>query len=418
MLKQRNTIKTKKGAASLFIVIFTIILLGVITLGFTRIMLSDASQTSNNDLSQSAYDSALAGVEDAKVALLKYHQCLYTHDDSQECAKIRQAMENGMRDGSCDIVANVLGRKSSSENGETPIRETTSGNSNSNYMDQAYTCVTIQENLSDYRSTIGTDLHTRLVPLQAANTSDVQKIQFKWYVPSNYNNVSSSNINNNFAPASSETINQPPLVALQFVQTDTTFQLSELTASYDANRTDRSTIYLKPSSEDKYKNTVVSASEMAASANKSQDSTSNKEPHRVYCDKQASDFACSVTLELPRTFQNSTNRHPDAFFIVVSLPYGQPETDFAVQMQKANGEVVAFNGAQARVDSTGRANELYRRVESRIELTDVYFPYPEYAIQLSGGDNGGDINKNYYVTDNCWNSNNGNMSNCKNSKNL
>ena len=68
--------QTKQGAASIFVVIFTTLLLGVITLSFVRIMISEANQTTNYDLSQSAYDSALAGIEDAKVALLKYHECL------------------------------------------------------------------------------------------------------------------------------------------------------------------------------------------------------------------------------------------------------------------------------------------------------------------------------------------------------
>ena len=61
-----NFVKERKGAASLYVVIFATILFGVITLSFIRIILSESSQTSNDDLSQSAYDSALAGVEDAK----------------------------------------------------------------------------------------------------------------------------------------------------------------------------------------------------------------------------------------------------------------------------------------------------------------------------------------------------------------
>ena len=66
---------TKKGVASLYIVIFATILFGVITLSFIRIILSESRQTSNDDLSQSAYDSAMAGVEDAKIAVNRYYQC-------------------------------------------------------------------------------------------------------------------------------------------------------------------------------------------------------------------------------------------------------------------------------------------------------------------------------------------------------
>ena len=60
-----NHQSTKKGVASFYVVIFATILFGVITLSFIRIILSESGQSSNDDLSQSAYDSALVGVEHA-----------------------------------------------------------------------------------------------------------------------------------------------------------------------------------------------------------------------------------------------------------------------------------------------------------------------------------------------------------------
>jgi hypothetical protein len=54
--------KTRKAAASIYIVIFTTTLLGVIALSFVRIMLSESLRTINYSLSQSAYHSSLAVV--------------------------------------------------------------------------------------------------------------------------------------------------------------------------------------------------------------------------------------------------------------------------------------------------------------------------------------------------------------------
>ena len=62
--------KTRKGATSMIVIIFFTLLAGILVLSFVSIMVMNISESTNFNLSQSAYDSALAGIEDAKVMLL------------------------------------------------------------------------------------------------------------------------------------------------------------------------------------------------------------------------------------------------------------------------------------------------------------------------------------------------------------
>ena len=61
--------QSEKGMVSIIVVMFTSLLLIIISVGFVRLMSQEETQASDNNLSQSAYDSAVSGVEDAKSAL-------------------------------------------------------------------------------------------------------------------------------------------------------------------------------------------------------------------------------------------------------------------------------------------------------------------------------------------------------------
>ena len=60
--------KFRTGAASFYIVAFSTLILVIIAASFATAIVSEVMRSSNDDLSQSAYDAALAGVEDAKLA--------------------------------------------------------------------------------------------------------------------------------------------------------------------------------------------------------------------------------------------------------------------------------------------------------------------------------------------------------------
>ena len=412
-MKRQNT--TKRGAASLFVVVITIILLGVITLGFTRLILNEANQTTNNDLSQSAYDSALAGIEDAKIALLRYHSCLsqgYKADQyaaADTCSYLIYSMQNDIAHNSCDTVAHALGREPNTEDGsdgEVIIQETQSSNSagNAEYMSQAYTCVTIKEDLEDYRTTMNDSNRVRIVPLRTSSVRDIDSIDVEWYSDANNtSNKFSQNVSvyDSQLPQNNERVeNTAPLLSVQFYQTNEIFKLSELSYS-STSGTDLGTLYLRPSSSG---TTSIPANTLIKSADKSV----QNEPIDTHCEVR-SPFYCKTNIELPSPFAGGVRAEGTAF-LILGLPYGTPETDISITLRREDESILSFTGVQAKVDSTGRANDLYRRVESRVELVDTYFPYPEYEIQMTGDNS--DIEKSFWITNNCWTSNNGNRSSC------
>lgn len=426
--------KTKRGGASMFVVMFTMIILSIITLGFTRLIISEATKTTNTDLSQSAYDSALAGVEDAKMALLKYHACLDSgaraHDGSK-CGDLIAAMQEGILKQDCSTVQKVLGRDQEADNHAVVVQETQSSTDvgNNANMLQAYTCVTIQEDLEDYRTTLDSANRLRIIPIRSDRHKAIDKIQIQWYssvngVRNGYKACGDDYFGRtgntlkyypiNECNDSGKGLQAPPAIAARLIQTAETFDISELSVSrkYSATNigTDTGQVYLVPKKllarNAADPSNTVAATVWGETANKGE----NHEQH-VTC-KRGADWSCSTDLILPNTFDNKTgdDKSDANTYLLVSLPYGSPETDISIKVWSGS-EQLDFTGVQARIDSTGRANDLYRRVETRVELVDTYFAYPEFEITMRGGE-GSLIKKTFDVTFNCWASEEGSRHTC------
>ncbi|MBQ6355111.1 hypothetical protein IJJ18_01675 [Candidatus Saccharibacteria bacterium] len=404
-------LKSKKGAAAFYVVIFTTLLISVITMSFIRIMISEAVKSTNDDLSKSAYDSALAGVEDAKIALVRYHRCLdqgYTAKaNGNACEKIIAYMQGQ----GCDTVSKVLNRNNGA-GGEVRVKEGSLNDGNSVEMEQAYTCVKISEDLADYRSQVNSSNRVRIIPLRTEDISAVTGIEFKWLSTSNKEQTAGIDK----FPTRDKLNNQIPPVMVDIYQTDVDFSLGEISVNNDGNNgTDRASLLLKPVLNAKNYITPIKSTQVVNASNKI-----NNPPFNVNCNNEL-DFKCQSRIAFPETYRNG-QRNKTTAFLRVELPYGQPEADFSIKLctGDASGNLehmcdttVSFLGVQAQIDSTGRANDLFRRVEARVELIDTNFPYPEFAVQLTG-DSDENIEKNFWVTRNCWSSDEYDASECSN----
>lgn len=413
--------KFKKGAASFYIVAISTLILVIIAASFAAVIISEVTRTSNDDLAQSAYDSALAGVEDAKLAYYNYQSCLENNVEgcSEIIAWFDAANDPNNTENKCDMVAKILGREYT-DNGVL-VQEEIGGAGNN--MQQLYTCAVVKTVLPDLRETLTSGSPTKVlrakfdddVSVNNSKANSIKAIRVSWQGDKStttalYSDFGKDGIFSTDAPL-------PPVLSVGLIQTAETFNLSDfdMTQSIDGKRTtDRGTVYLVPVGE----SNVVNAKEIAANGSegkylgawngeyneidsegflKSNDKTTTNLPYVIYCN--GDEFACSATIELPSPVNG--NRSGETFMIALSMPYAESSTDVRLEFcgsescfnvaddEEVTGEiestVVPTKNVQISIDSTGRANDLYRRVETYLDTADTTNPYPLYAIQLLGG---------------------------------
>lgn len=408
--------KFRKGAASFYIVAISTLILVIVAASFAAVIISEVTRTSNDDLAQSAYDSALAGVEDAKLAYYNYQSCLENggagaphapdgEGDYIDCQEVRYLVEQS---DSCDMVARILSRIGEADEGEVLIEEKIEEGGSQNNMQQAYTCVKLSDVLTDYRTTLTSTNPTKVMRAKFADgvsASSIKSIRVSWQgdkdtSETNYANLDGSGIFATDAPV-------PPVLSVGLIQTAGEFDLSDFEMT-QGDRTDRGTVYLVPTEGDREAgdNYLVATSNYIGKDGflKSNNKTAKNLPYVVKC-VTGSDFACSVTIELPEPVNDT--RSDNTFMIALSMPYARSNTDVKLEFctnasvcsegdtTEVDGETevvedtrVSLKGVQLKIDSTGRANDLYRRVETRLEPADTAYPYPLYAIQLLGGNDG------------------------------
>ena len=379
---QRSTNQQQSGAVSLFVVIFSALLITIITVSFIRIMNQEQQAALTNDLSQSAYDSALAGVEDAKRVLLAAQE-----GDPRS----KQAIEAK----GCDTIsrAGVVGETTTDSNRETIIQTETAGGAQANKLNQAYTCVIINMATNDYLAEMQAD-QSILVPLKAEDP--ISKVRISWLLQSKddigvndaqaaLESVSANVVGGNAKLPNAESWGEsaPALMRAQIISPeqsadDRNFSLSDLDDSEVTQ-----TVFLYPA-------TAGSDSVNMASMNRRDDSGGN-EPTPIACSIDSyrnGQYLCSTTLNLRREIPTNS----EVAHLRLSALYNKSSVQ--IQLLNDSGDPVKFNGVQPMVDSTGRANDIFRRVESRLSLGLPDFAYPEAAVDIYGS-----LCKDFYVTD-------------------
>ena len=435
----------KSGVASFYIVVISTLVLVILATSFATAILAEIIRSSNDDLAQSAYDSAMAGVEEAKLAYTNYRNCINVNPsliasstsldlstDDVTCQDIvywvthPDGDPNNPNYNPCDMVALILGRVGSKQSankeyevGEVSLEQTTTGKTSD--LDQAYTCVKLYTNPDNVFGTLNLSNPYKIIKFKTDVASAIDKITLSWHVNEGGIDYAYSNIINNnvaFAPINLISTPIPATITFQMIQTaNTGFTFDQLNGTSIDNTTNHATMVFVPTknkelakssnpvtnassyigiydSESEIKTNRLSASQIASTSNHNKNY-----PYLVYCDEsRLNEFACSVELELPKPI-DSSKRSNEAFAFVVSLPYGSPQTDFVLEYickivegnnscsasneYSADGSDTSIDTTQVVIDSTGRSGDLYRRVEVRLdtEISAAINGFPFFAIQ-------------------------------------
>jgi hypothetical protein len=370
-----NMFKTnnQSGAVSLFVVVFASLLITVIVVGFVRIMIQDQRQATAAELSQSAYDSALAGVEDAKRALAIYQDRCSSNPDTQECIELKQSLNSN----TCNAaIANNLDDvvfDSSEVKIEQPGK--------SNTLDQAYTCVKINLDTFDYLGHTPTHL-VDTIPLEVTPGSSVNEVLVEWFNLSDIGSIDGGNTEVDLydgdptaplpLPAQNTwPTNRPPVLRLQVIQYSETagFSLSDFDDNSDS-QSNTNTIFLYPTPSD-FSGTIAIADIDARRS-------SSARPYPASCrsDLASGGYACSARIALPEPIGGGER----VAFLNLSSIYGRA----TYRVSPFSGsQPVRFNSVQPEVDSTGRASDLFRRVRARISMGQAQYT-PSGAVDISG----------------------------------
>jgi len=372
------TRRRESGAVSLFLVIFAMLLITVITVSFLRLMVKDQAASSVSDLSQSAYDSAMAGTEDAKRELI-YYRTVCANGNGAACANARSTINSPTcNEGLKDVVA-------VNDKGEVPVQQTQSANDKQ--LNQAYTCVKMLLDTDDYIGTLPANT-SKIIPLTA--TGDFTSVTLEWFSAEDISTASKKlNLVSDASPLllfakANWPASRPSLMRSQLIQHGTTFKLADFDNS-SATSSDANTLFLYPTGTSGVARTAVNSVDFARDVRRTPPST----PQQIRCsgDLTAGGYACKTTLNLPSPVGDASNR--TAYLRLTSF---YNATHFRVSFEDNPG--VQFSAVQPSIDSTGRANDQYRRVQTRVDLVNNDFAFPEATVDITGN-----FCKNFVVTD-------------------
>lgn len=386
-------INREDGFVSLFSTIFFMLLVTVITLGFIQITATEQQQALNNDLSASALASAQSGIEDGKRAVLKFASLTNPAD--------RATYYTQMTAPNASNCSSITGSQVGSDLGIS----STGNVVNNSQINQSYSCLTVNLNSPDYLSQSSAG-KSEIVPLRAVG-GNFDQIRVSWHQLSSSVGQDGDGLPG-ATPGTAPYYAAGPLLYPQNASATHPVGWGQLGfpaylrvqlfghpsgGAFDRNAlNERSrSVMLVPAQSGATANTAINFG--TADPNPGVFGNAELNPRTIQCDPSPNtnlgSYACTALLELPAgaAFDSSAT----TYYLRITPIYGA--THFRVAMVNSGADV-SFDQVQPTIDATGRAADVFRRLQARV-VVNAQTNIPEYAAEIAN-----DICKNMQVSTN------------------
>lgn len=358
----------ESGLVSIFSVIFFMIFMSVIVVGFIKIMGDEVRQTTDNDLTASALVSAQSGVEEGKRMLL---YCANSALNSTERNRCNAALNQTDCKAAIAQFSTVpaLGLNVDTASGEGIVTQ------NESYK-QRYTCLTLATQtptVEDIEVPVG---NSKLIPLRAVG-NNFSNVIVSWH---NYAADKDGPATPGPAPTTSSVpewnaLQRPAMLRLEFIPyTQNNIDLNNMEAG-------TRTVFLTPGSTTTLVATVNLATDDPRASDPNDRAATDIKPSRCSNPGTGQQYLCQKNVGVTA----GTN-----YMLRVTSYYRGAHIKLEL---RSGANVVNFDNVQPLIDVTGKTNDVFRRIQSRVAFEGDYF-MPEFAIGTAG-----DICKQMVITD-------------------
>lgn len=355
----------QSGFVAILTVIFFTLLLTVISVGFLRLMIQEQEQARQDDQSKSAYQSAQAGVEDAKRAIL--------HCRSEPNPIIRSNCLTSLYRSTCPGFNK---HPNPFESIGIPTAGSTGTGVGSSEASQGYSCVIVTPNTGGLNGKLTVNTSSDATLLELRTVTDYTRIRIKWHQFSSDNTPhippAGTFIDTNGPPdtggnprlpnwPSSAGLSAPAMLRAKLIALPNSgaFSLNPAT-----NQVRVSDLFLYPSARgidaanaNVYKTTARYETKCIPALTSRPDRTSDY-----------GGYACAMDITFVDALNNPVPQLANRYLLLQAMYQTTHYEVTAFNDNISPINPVLFDGVQPTIDATGYTGDVYRRVQVKVRF--------------------------------------------------